>query len=250
MKHYEKLIEWGCFSRKQLVMLLGNKATAESMIRDYLRKGYIERVRRDLYAVISLETKQPIISRYGIGSALFPDAVISHHSAFEIYGYANQVYYIVYVTTENRFLDFEYNGITYHRVLPKDNMIYTNLNDACVTSIEQTVIDSIEDLEKIAGLEETLRCIRLIPTLDEQKLVTILTERNNGFLWQKCGYLLSVINEDLSLSTSFFDTCRSHKTRSKRPLIQNTPYTQLWNREWGLYVPVAFPAILEKRVNY
>ena len=47
-----------------------------------LKNGYIERVRRDLYAAISVETKQPVLSRYQIGSRLAADAYLSHHSAF------------------------------------------------------------------------------------------------------------------------------------------------------------------------
>ena len=249
MKHYEKLIELGCFSRKQLVSMLGNEATAGSMIRDYLGKGYIERVRRDLYAVISLETKQPVFSRYAIGNALFSDAVISHHSAFEMYGCANQVYYVVYVATENRFADFTYAGITYHRLLPKKGASSTLINRVRVTCIEQTVIDSIADYEKIAGLEETLRCISLVPTLNEQKLLDILTARNNGFLWQKCGYLLSVLNDRLHLSEDFYENCQKHKTESKRPLLMDPPYSQQWNSEWGLYTPINFNDFLNKGIG-
>ena len=57
MKHYKKLVELGCFSRGELAALLGSDATAASMIQSYIRKGYIERVRHDLYAVIKREIK-------------------------------------------------------------------------------------------------------------------------------------------------------------------------------------------------
>jgi len=90
MKHYEQLIRLGCFSRSSLAdVLYCSVNTAATIIQQYLKKGYIERVKHDLYAVISLETKQPIFSRYQIGAALFLDACISRHSAFEVYGYAN-----------------------------------------------------------------------------------------------------------------------------------------------------------------
>ena len=102
----EKLIEFGCFSRSDIAAYLGNDATAASLLRDYLKKGYIERVRPDLYTVISLETHQPVCTRYQIGALLFPDAAISHHSSFEVFGYANQVFHEVYVATGRRFQDF------------------------------------------------------------------------------------------------------------------------------------------------
>ena len=45
MKHYDKLIELGCFSRSDLSGLLGNDATAGSMLYEYQNQGYIERER-------------------------------------------------------------------------------------------------------------------------------------------------------------------------------------------------------------
>ena len=151
MKHYEKLIELGCFSRCDLVTITGSDAAANSLIHDYLQKGYIERVRRDLYTTISIETKQPVPTRYQIVSRLFDNACVSHHSAFEYYGYANQVFYEVYVTTDSRFSDFTYDGITYSRVSPRIGSGITTTNTGIrITDIERTVIDSIYAFKKSA----------------------------------------------------------------------------------------------------
>ena len=123
MKYYECMVEMGCFSRSELAHRLNcGNATAANILGQYVKKGYIERVRHDFYVVISLETKQPVVSRYEIGSRLFPGACISHHSAFEVYGYANQVFYDVYVTCRNRFKSFDYENTTYRRVAPKGNV--------------------------------------------------------------------------------------------------------------------------------
>lgn len=227
--------------------MLGNDETAGSLLREYLKKGYIERVRRDLYAVISLETKQPVPSRYQIGCAIFPDTVIVNHSAFEVYGYANQVFYEVYVSSASRFPDFSYNGVSYHRVAPKGEMNVENHGSVRVTCPEQTVVDCISDFEKIAGLEETLRCILLIPSLNEETLIHILTERGNGFLWQKCGYILEELN--IGLSDSFFLTCRKHMAGSKRPLIKDTTLPLVWNKTWDLYVPESLHIFTDKGVD-
>ncbi|MBR4744751.1 MAG: transcriptional regulator [Oscillospiraceae bacterium] len=229
--------------------MLRNKDTAGSLLREYLKKGYVERVRRDLYAVISLETKQPVSSRYQIGCAVFPDAVIVNHSAFEIYGYANQVFNEVYVSSASRFSDFSYNGISYHRIAPKGKTVADEIGGVRVSSLEQTVVDGISDFEKVAGLEELLRCIMLIPSLREEKLIGILTARRNGFLWQKCGYILEELNAGLALSESFFRTCRSHMAGSKRPLIRDDSISLVWNKTWDLYVPQSLRSIIDKGVH-
>lgn len=96
MKHYEKLLEKGCFSRKQLVDIVGTATEA------------------------------------------------------------NQVFYECYVATDKRFHDFEYDGVLYRRVERKPNMDIVQQGNIWVTSVEQTVVDSIRDFEKIAGIEEVM----------------------------------------------------------------------------------------------
>lgn len=249
MKHYEKLIEFGCFSRSDIAAYLGNDATAASLLREYLKKGYIERVRPDLYTVISLETHQPVCSRYQIGASLFPDAVVSHHSSFEVFGYANQVFNEVYVATNSRFRDFEYNGVFYHRVMLRPGTLMDSERRLRLTSLEQTLIDSIADFEKIAGLEETLRCLMLIPELDEHTMIEILTRRQNGFLWQKCGYILSQFKSELRLTHEFFDACKAHIPGGKRALQKEPAAALVWDEEWQLFVPNSLQSIVDKGVN-
>ena len=176
MKHYEKLLELGCFSKNDLEQIAGSEAAAKWLCREYQKKGYIERVKRDLYVAISLETQQPIANRYVIASHISNDAAVSYHSAFEFYGYSNQVFYETQVTSESRFRDFEYDGVTYRRIAPRITGGITEINGIRVTTLERTVIDSINLFEKIGGLEELLRCLALIPTLDEAAIKTLVVQ--------------------------------------------------------------------------
>ena len=202
MKYYESMANIGCFSRSELAEALHlGDATVATLLQQYQKKGYIERVRHDLYVVISIENKQPVLSRYAIGGRIFSDACVSHHSAFEVYGYANQVFYEVYVTTGSRFKDFEYDGITYRRVAPKGNVQKETVSGVRVAGIEQTVIDSINAVDKIGGLEELLRCLSLIPYLNEEKLLLALAEYKNGFLYQKAGFYWSSFAQSLICRT-------------------------------------------------
>lgn len=250
MKHYEKLLEKGCFNREELTELVGTPAAAKMVIYEYQKKGYIERVKRDFYVTISLETKQPVLSRYQIGSNLFADACISHHSAFEFYGYENQVFYECYVASNSRFTDFEYNGVTYHRVEKKPDIELIRQGNVRVTSIEQTVVDCIRDYEKIAGLEEVLRCLMLVPGLREDKILACLTRNRNGFLYQKCGYLFEELRTEFGFSDMFFEICRNNSSEAKRYLMkagQETVYCE----KWKLYTPPSLNKLLDKGMgNY
>lgn len=248
MKHYEKLLEKGCFSREELIELVGTPAAAKTVIYEYQKKGYIERVKRNFYVVISMETKQPVLSRYQIGANLFPDACISHHSAFEFFGYGSQVFYECYVATDSRFADFEYGGVTYHRVEKKSAVEVIRKGNVRVTSIEQAVVDSIRDFEKIAGLEEVMRCLMLVPGLNEDKILRCLKQNENGFLYQKCGYLFEQLRSEFDFSDKFFDECQKYSSGAKRYLLKSSGENIL-NEKWKLYVPISLNRIIDKGVS-
>lgn len=215
MKHYENLLAMGCFSREQLIELVGTPSAANKVIYEYQKKGLIEKVKRDFYVVISLETRQPILSRYQIGSRLFPDACITHHSAFEVFGYGSQLFCECFVATARRFSDFKYDGVVYRRIERKPDIEVTRYMNVQVTSVEQTVVDSIRDFEKIAGLEEVIRCMMLMPGLNQEKVLECLARNGNGYLYQKCGYLFEEMNGEFHFSSVFLQSVRNALPRQR-----------------------------------
>ena len=93
MKYLEKLMQMALFSRKDVVELAGSESAGYSILYEYTKAGYIDRIRRDLYTAISFETKQSIANRFQIASNISEDSCIALHSAFEYYGFANQVFH-------------------------------------------------------------------------------------------------------------------------------------------------------------
>ncbi len=250
MDLYKDLVAMRCFTHSDMVRITGSENSALWHIRDYLKKGYIERVRRDLYAVISLETETPIPNRFQIASRIAEDACVSHHSAFEFYGYANQVFYDVYFITSKRVGTFEYDGLHYQPMAWNGDDGITDMNNGVrVTSIERTVIDSIADFEKVGGIEELLRCIMLIPTLDEKKLLEALRMRDRGILYQKTGYVLENFQEELGLSEDFFAECQAHSSGSKA-YFSGKNGELMFYKKWRLYAPIRLKDITDKGVDY
>ncbi len=249
MKLYKELAALRCFTHKDMVQLAGSESAAVWQIKNYLQKGYIERVRRDLYVVISLETGQAIPNRYQIASRVADDACVSHHSAFEYYGYSNQVFYDVYFTTEKRVRPFSYDGVNYCSMVYRGNTgVIENDNGVRVTSLERTVIDSIADFKKIGGLEELLRCLLLIPSLDCNQLLATLELYDRGQLYQKTGYILEALKDDLSLPEPFFAECEKRSSASKTYLFEKQSDFVLHNR-WKLFAPKDLKTIIDKGVT-
>lgn len=248
MDLYKKLIDLRVFTYSDMVQLTGSDSKAEWQIKNYLQKGYIERVRRDLYAVVSMETEQPIPSRFQIASHAAADACVSHHSAFEFYGYANQVFYDVYFTTLKRVRPFDYDGLHYQPVIWRGNVEITETNNGVrVTTLERAVIDGIADFSRIGGLEELLRCISLIPSLNEQKLLNVLKAYGRGQLYQKTGYILETFQDDLHLSDAFFKECASGSSNSKMYLFEKQD-DFVFHKRWKLYGPENLKKLIDKGV--
>lgn len=249
MNLYKDLVALRCFTHSDMVRITGSESAAQWQIMNYLKKGYIERVRRDLYAVISMETEQPIPSRFQIASCISDDACVSHHSAFEFYGYANQVFYDVYFATEKKVRSFDYDGLHYQPVIWRGNAGIREMNNGVrVTSLERTVIDSIADFTRIGGLEELLRCLMLIPSLDEKNLLESLEMYGRGQLYQKAGYILEVYKEELALSEEFFKECMLQSSVSKTYLFDKQDGF-VFHEKWLLYAPKELKKLVDKGVN-
>lgn len=248
MKYYERLVDLGCFARDDVEVMCGNRETAHSIIEAYKKRGLIESVRRDLFVAVSLETKQPIPSRYAIASKASPGAYVCYHTAFEYHGLANQVYYEVHVASKSRFRTFEHGGLTYrHLASSFEEGVESKANGVRVTDLERTVIDGINNPEKAGGLEELLRCLEMIPYLDDLKLIDYLHGYDKVFLYQKAGYILEHFKDNLKLTNDFFASCRSKMPKKERYLysgLMREPHKR--HRKWALYVPVDLRAITRK----
>jgi predicted transcriptional regulator of viral defense system len=251
MKYYKEFLELQCFTRADAVRLIGNVETANSILTNYQKKGYIESVKRNLFVVISLETGQSLPNRYRIASNITEGSYISHHSAFEYFGCANQVFYEVYVSGAKRFALFEYDDITYSYVAPRvDIGISEQVDGVRVTDIERTVLDSINDFEKIAGLEELLRCLELVPRVEENKLLEYLERYDKQMLYQKTGYILSHFKKELRLSDYFFETCERKVSKSVRYLYNGIEHEKkVFDNRWQIYVPTSLLKLLSQGVE-
>lgn len=118
-----------------------------------------------------------------------------------------------------------------------------------VSGVEQTVVDVLNNFEKNAGLEETLRCMELIPSLNEKKLLDALEVYQNGFLYQKAGFILEQMNDIFLLPDSFFGECRKHISGSRRYLLKQKGNEMVYHGRWRLYAPDNVKKLTEKGVD-
>ena len=239
MKFYLEMMKKPVFTNKDIALAYTNDKSGNNYVLKLVREGYVERIRKNMYTCISPETDLPIASKYQIASAITDTSFISHHTALEYYGVIDQVYYDVYVSSATRFKEFEYGGYTYKCIVTKHLEGVVNppmTNGIKVSEIEKTLIDSLKDMDKIAGIEEIFSAIELLPTLNENNLLVHLEKYENQFLYQKIGFVLTQYKNQFNLSDDFFNECKKCAGKSKRYLTKDTKCI-IWNKEWKLMIP-------------
>lgn len=239
MKYYEDFLKLGCFSFEEAVDVVGLEATAKSLLQQYTKKGYVVKIKKGLYAAVNLLDREPVPNKFVIATKVTETAVVSHHSAFEFYGYTNQVSYNMTVTSESKFNDFEFNGFHYTRLQPAVSCgIAKYPTGECVTDIERTVLDCINDFEKNMGFEELIQCISAIPFLNEKKMLTYLEEYNKCFLYQKTGFIMEHFKYEFDISATFLKICKTKSGNSSRYLMKGISKDNMdFNNNWHLTIP-------------
>jgi predicted transcriptional regulator of viral defense system len=249
MVGFAELSKMNTFSMEDVYRLVGNKKTASSLVLRLSKKGLVKKIKNNLYTCVNVADGSVVASRYHIACGINETAYLSHHSAFEYAGIANQVYYEVYVSSSQKFNKFEFEGISYKYVSSKmDSGIVTpnNTKGIRLTSMERTVIDSIKDFEKIAGLEELLNCISSIPYLDEKMLTTFLDAYHIQFLYQKTGFILEHYQSQLQLSDEFIAYCKTNTGKSTRYLTKDS---KTYYSAWRLVIPESLFGLIEQGGN-
>jgi predicted transcriptional regulator of viral defense system len=251
-KYLEDFHRMKLFRLKDVVQIVGNEKSAKDLLRNYKKQQLICQIRRDLYTVTDLATKQVVATKFEIGSNITPSAYVSYHSALEYHGLAHQQFFILYISSAQKFTSFDFDGIYYFYCKTRSEKgVYTpSMNSLVrVTDEERTVIDCIDRIDRAGGLEELLHAIAAMTYLNENKLMTYLEIYDKQFLYQKTGFLLSYFQKELKLSDEFLEACRKKIGKSTRYLLDESAATSVYHSQWKLFAPENILSYLEQGQN-
>lgn len=234
MKFYGQLALLGAFTYKEAAKIIKNSNPMKTLDL-FLKCGYIRKVKRNLYVCVDLATGADLADRFRIASKINDDSFVSCHSAFEFYGFYNQVYFTNQVSSYRRFSNFEYDGMQFESLISNESKQIDYLKGVRVTSLERTIVDSINTLGKTMDVEELLKCLELIPSLEEEKIKEMLLTYNKDSLYRKAGYILSYFKNDFGLSEEFFVFCKEHSKSKNIVKISNHEINKLqYISEWNI----------------
>ena len=236
MKYYKKLAQIGIFTIDDVIRVTGNRYKAEKTIASLLKSEDIHRIKRNLYTAVNPLTLEDFSNRFIIASNISAFSFVSYHSAFEFYGFYNQVFYEVQVASTKKFKPFTYDEYDYMCFETNTLKQVDIIQETKVVTIERAIVDSINMLGKVMDVEELVKCIDLIHRVDEEKVKEMLLEYDKEILYRKVGYFLSFYKEDLNISEGFFNFCKVHSKRSNVGSISSNEIKKLeYINEWGLY---------------
>ena len=203
-----------------------------------LKNKQIIKIRNDLYTLVDKDNK-PLSDRFQIASNINTNSFLCYHSALEYYGLAHQIFNEVHVGSTIKFNKFSFNDICYKWIKYSNSLFvkYDKTNDIKVTTLEKTIIDCIDNINAIGGLEELLYCLEYVQKLDEQKCLLILNKINKLYLYQKAGYLFEKFNTKFSFSKKFFESIKKHLSNKINYLAKDEYKSFSYNKTWRLMVP-------------
>lgn len=208
-----------------------------SRLRQGKKKKLLASVRRGVYMPVDIDNK------FIIGCNAVEDGVLAYHSALEYYLRQTQEFNELYIHSTQNFRTFRYLGETYsykklkflnNVVEIKDGSGYT----LRVTSISQTLVDCMYNINLSGGIEELMYALAECPAEDilEEEILRSLELYDNKSLWQRAGFLFSFFNKRLKLSDDFFKKCKTAMGNNQSYII-NPYFCNSFDKEWNLCIP-------------
>lgn len=253
-KLYREFYHQKVFTSDEVRAVYGKKLTEHSlrsMIRDNLETGYIGMVRRGLYTIIPQVpfAGTPQVDKFLIADKLAQDGVIGYHAALELHGAAYSAFNTVHVLTGKLFKPFEFQGIRYQAVSNSHSIgiqtLKRDLVEVRCTDRERTVIDGIDRLKYVGGLEEYLKSVELLPYVDFAKIDRYLSAYEKKALYAKVGFVLSLFEKRWTFPEKVRKRLQRKLSRMAAYLAERR-HGGILNKDWNLMVPENLERLLSE----
>lgn len=223
------------FDFEFVVSLTGNKVLANMTLQNYLSKGYIKRVKKNLYVTISLENSGIIPTKFEIASNITKSSFVSYHSAFEFYGYYNQIHHEVFISSIEQFrpFSFEYNEYTCKRV--DDIRFVETINGVKVSPLAKTIVDLIDNVKTYDNIEEFIEILTMIPAINGADILAYLKYVNKKILFSKTGLILSLFKDGYNITNNQLLEMKRFGVDKSRDFTSEKHRLNKYYPEWKLH---------------
>ncbi len=241
MKFKEYISNNQVFLTSDLLKAVDNGNTANVLLQRALKSKKIIRIRRGLYVSNTGRFEQTQVDPYRIVGTIDPVAIVSFHSALEIYGVAHNQFFSVQFRTEVLRTPFDYAKVKYQpyhssEKVNTQNFDSRSLGNIKVTTKEQTFVDCLSFPERAGGIEEVIRSLSLFPYLDLDELEVLLEQGNNS-LAARAGWLLEAKKDTWRVKETTLESLKKRTFNGPFKLDKQAKENHGWSAEWNLCLP-------------
>lgn len=235
MKYLEAFSEKRIFDYNYVLELTKTRTLADQTIQNYLKKKYIKRVKKNLYVTMSFETGGVIPSKYEIASNITSNSYVSYHSAFEYYGFSNQVYNEVSISSLTKFKDFNFDNFQYHYVYSTSDQFIEELKGVRVSTIAKTIVDTIDSIKSYDDMEELIYNLSSLPAIKGLDILEYLLIVNKRVLFSKVGLILSYFKDGILITDELLNDIKKSGIKSVKYFSKEKHRLQKYYKEWKLH---------------
>lgn len=230
-----------------------NRNSLNGMLYDLRRSGYIMRIKKGLFAAIPVEMVGQSFTpnKYVVAAKMQKEAYLSYHTALELHGVAQSAFNIVYISVPSQARPIHFQETTYSFVTNGDPLGVTKVMvsgiPVRVTDREKTILDGIDRLKYVGGIEEYLKSVSSFPSINISRLLKYLQRLEKKVLVAKIGWLLSRMAKQWSIEGQLLEKLQarlSGRTFYLQDGNDNAEYH--FNKEWKLMIPSRLESMLEE----
>ena len=215
--------------------------SASATLNRWKKAGVVYKIRRDLYCVKNPVGNIPATHKFEIASKISNTSFLSYHSALEYHGLGHQIFNVVMVSDNAAFRSFSFDDCDYQSYITKIGMngvICSRANpNVKVTDLERTFVDCIDRVGRAGGAEELFHCFEGIYELDMKKIKIYLELYNKAHLYQKVGYVLEGLKNQINVQDDIIELCRE-KGKVAVANFSATEKCDVFVKKWNLYIPL------------
>ena len=241
MKFSEYIHSHHVFTVEGLLAASDSRAAARQQLKKAVASGAVERVRRGLYASNSGRYEGAGVDPYEVVAALDAGAVLSYHSALEAHGVAHNVGFECRFRTDAARSPFTFHGVRYVPHPAEAGTLSQRVRgrafgSVLVTTREQTLFDCLKHPEWAGGVEEAVRSLSALPSLDAERAASLALS-DGASLAARTGWLLAARSEAWRVPEGVLERRRKASAGTVSKLDKRAAATRGWSREWNMRLP-------------
>lgn len=224
----------------------------ESLLNYHRKTGHVLLIRRGLYAVIphGSNPESYSVDPFLVASKLTADAVLSHHTALEVNGYAYSVRnHITYSASRPlpsvNFRSHVFRGVKFPRALcrkGKEDFGVITIDrsglEARATSLERTLVDVLDRPDLSGSWEEIWRSLEAVEFFDLDQIVEYALLIDNATTIARVGFYLEQHSESLMVEERHLKPLRDNSPKQPHYLDRSRRKSGKLVVNWNLIVPV------------